>query len=40
LTALSSCAKNEDARISDMSLEELEERVNICKYKDVEIALG
>lgn len=40
LTALSSCAKNEDARISDMSLEELEERVNICKYKDVEITLG
>ena len=40
LTALSSCTKNEDARISDMSLEELEERVNICKYKDVEIKLG
>lgn len=40
LTALSSCTKNENVRISDMSLEELEERVNICKYKGVEITLG
>ena len=40
LTAFSACANNEDVRVSDMSLEELEERVNICKYKDVEIKLG
>ena len=40
LTAFSACANNEDVRVSDMSLEELEERVNICEYKDVEIKLG
>lgn len=40
ITSLSSCVDKRGVRVADMSLEELEECVNICKYKDVEIALG
>ena len=40
LLALSSCSGKSTVKISEMSPEELEECVSLCKYKDLELKLG
>ena len=40
LVTLSSCSSAASVKISEMSLEELEECVSLCQYKDLELTLG
>ena len=40
LVMLSSCAGASTVKISEMTLEELEECVSLCQYKDLELTLG
>lgn len=40
LVLLSSCSRSVNVTISEMSVEDLEECVSLCKYKDLELSLG
>ena len=40
LVSFSSCANSVNVTISEMSVEDLEECVSLCKYKDLELSLG